>query len=976
MAEAEEEKNSIFPTTQKSTDHQNIEPFMDFEDLDIGSWPLDQISFFNDINGNNNYQLQPLSPLLISNSDHSYSSLWALADENEDVAQPSSAPLELSCTPYLETEKPMEKDDTMRFPSPHVGQLPLDNPDGYFVFKERMMQALRHFKDMTEQNVLAQIWAPVKDGNRYVLTTSGQPFLIGTLGNGLHQFRAASVLYKFAVSEDGALGLPGRVFRQKFPEWTPNVQYYSCKEYPRRVHAQCFNVQGSLALPVFEPSGQSCVGVVELIMTSSKINYAPEVDKVCKALEAVNLRSSEILDHPNTQIYNEGRQNALAEILEILAVVCEAHKLPLAQTWVPCENRSVLAHGDALKKSCASLDGSCMGQVCMSTTDVAVYVVDPHMCGFREACIEHHLQKGQGVAGRAFLSHNSCFCRNITQFCKTEYPLVHYARMFGLTSCFAICLRSTHTGDDDYILEFFLPPSITDLHQQQILLGSLLEMMKQHFQSLKIASGIELEGEVSVEIIQVSTDGIVDSRLESVRINQSLKSPPGPDGLLIVEDMVQLDSSQQQLMVHLNDINNKGIVASNAGGRLDQFSSLENEDMKKMSERRRRKSEKSISLEVLQQYFSGSLKEAAKSLGVCPTTMKRICRQHGISRWPSRKINKVNRSLSKLQRVIDSVQCAEGTFGLGSLTTSQMPVAVGSHPSSLNRSNKQTSPSFKVSEPQEKNGSSTCKMLDEQAAIDDQSRSPPEHGKSPNSSKTRSRSCEESAGTPNSQGSCQGSPPNESTLAEHPYVSAVNEQYVKVEGSPGSPYQLTAAPNISPTNSIPDAFLMTEPQELFGGILIEDSGSSKDLRNLCPSVADAMVNEQVPEFCSTNPPCPSMASNQPIPFVHKMPHVTARNEMKSVIIKATYGEDIIRFRISLNSGMLELKEEVAKRLKLEVGTFEIKYLDDDHEWILIACDADLQECMDISRSAGSNMIRLLVQDVMPNLGSSWESSGD
>lgn len=377
---------------------------------------------------------------------------------------------------------------------------------------------------------------------------------------------------------------------------------------------------------------------------------------------------------------------------------------------------------------------------------------------------------------------------------------------------------------------------------------------------------------------------------------------------------------------------------------------------------------------------------------VCPTTMKRICRQHGISRWPSRKIKKVNHSLSKLQRVIDSVQCAEGTFGLGSLTTSQIPVSVGSHPSSLNRSNKQTSPSFKVSEPQEKNGSSTCKMLDEQAAIGDQllrgrmlgpqkvihdqSRSPPEHGKSSNSSKTRSRSCEESAGTPNSQGSCQGSPPNESTLVGHPYVPAINEQCVNEEGSPESPYQLTAAPNISPTNSIPDAFLMTEPQELFGGILIEDSGSSKDLRNLCPSVADAMVDEQVPEFCSTNPPCPSMASNQRIPsLVHKMPHVTARNEMKSVIIKATYGEDIIRFRISLNSGMLELKEEVAKRLKLEVGTFEIKYLDDDHEWILIACDADLQECMDISSSAGSNMIRLLVQDVMPNLGSSWESSG-
>lgn len=157
-----------------------------------------------------------------------------------------------------------------------------------------MTQALRCFKESTEQHVLAQVWAPVKNGGRYVLTTSEQPFILGPNTNGLHQYRMVSLMYLFSVDgeNDGDLGLPGRVYRQKMPEWTPNVQYYTSKEYSRRDHAVLYDVRGTLVLPVFEPLGQSCVGVLELIMTSQKINYAPEVDKVCKALEVGFVKES------------------------------------------------------------------------------------------------------------------------------------------------------------------------------------------------------------------------------------------------------------------------------------------------------------------------------------------------------------------------------------------------------------------------------------------------------------------------------------------------------------------------------------------------------------------------------------------------------------------------------------------------------------------------------------------------------------
>ncbi|XP_010267558.1 PREDICTED: protein NLP6-like isoform X2 [Nelumbo nucifera] len=999
MSESEEENPSLPPKSTELPPTVERDSIMDLDlYLDLDSpWSFDQNPFAS--NPGSPFLLPLVSPshnpLLFSSSEQLYSPSWALLDADDDksgVNHPnSSLP---GVNPDSLTGNITGNDDKRRHvPTPVL--IPLqENLDGYSVIKERMMQALRYFKELTEQHVLAQVWAPVKNGGQYVLTTSGQPFVLDPNSNGLLQYRTVSLMYKFSVDgeNDGDLGLPGRVFRQKLPEWTPNVQYYSSKEYPRLSHALHYNVQGTLALPVFEPSRQSCVGVVELIMTSQKINYAPEVDKVCKALEAVNLKSSEVLDHQNIQICNEGHQNALAEILEILTVVCETHKLPLAQTWVPCKHRNILAYGGGMKKSCTSFYGSCMGQVCMSTTDAAFYVVDAHMWGFHEACTEHHLQKGQGVAGRAFLSHGSCFSRDIIKFRKTEYPLVHYARMFGLTSCFAVCLRSTHTGSDDYILEFFLPPSITDSREQDTLLDSLLGSMKQHFRSLKVASGKGLEEERSVEIIKISADDNLE--LEGVKISSAMETPVGNNDLPNGVEKLHQDSQEQQSIVEIDGQKDGENVLKTDG--THSTLSVPDKGMKKPLERRRGKTEKSISLEVLQQYFAGSLKDAAKSLGICPTTMKRICRQHGISRWPSRKINKVNRSLSKLKRVIESVQGADGTFSLTSLATSPLPIAVGSSswPVSLKGPNQPHSPSSKplifhrakdgespVNKTAEGDGNGDKedqipgggRLLAHQELVNRQSMPHLGFPKVPNGSRTKSGSGEESTGNPTSHGSCQSSPATEASPLNDPCTTSNQELGINTCSSFVLVSQPNGELNLSAAYSIPSAHITTLPQTPFGGMLIEDARSSKDLRNLCTTAPEACLDERIPESSWTNPLCPNQAPQQVAPpLSHTMPHT---QDVRNVTIKAAYKEDIIRFRLSLTSGVAELKEEVAKRLKLEVGTFEIKYLDDDHEWVLLACDADLHECMDISKLSGGHMIRLSVQDITANFGSSCESSG-
>jgi hypothetical protein len=62
-------------------------------------------------------------------------------------------------------------------------------------------------------------------------------------------------------------------------------------------------------------------------------------------------------------------------------------------------------------------------------------------------------------------------------------------------------------------------------------------------------------------------------------------------------------------------------------------------------------------------------------------------------------------------------------------------------------------------------------------------------------------------------------------------------------------------------------------------------------------------------------------------------------------VKATYGDDTIQFKFEPSARCFQLYEEVEKRFKLQKGTFQLKYLDEE-EWAMLVSDSDLQECRD------------------------------
>ncbi|GKC79441.1 hypothetical protein Tco_1130215 [Tanacetum coccineum] len=169
-------------------------------------------------------------------------------------------------------------------------------------------------------------------------------------------------------------------------------------------------------------------------------------------------------------------QRRLDEIFKTIKEVCEAYKLPLAQTWTISSKSSFVATGRNIVRTCISFNSNCIGKVCMLTTSLPFYVHDLHFWPFREACKVHHLLKSRGVVGRALPSHGSCFCADVTRLDDDEYSLVHNARMNGLGSYFSIYLHNIEHGS--YTLEFFLPVDMKEVADLQNLVQKVKLYLK------------------------------------------------------------------------------------------------------------------------------------------------------------------------------------------------------------------------------------------------------------------------------------------------------------------------------------------------------------------------------------------------------------------------------------------------------------------------------------------------------------------
>lgn len=154
--------------------------------------------------------------------------------------------------------------------------------------RDRLSYALKYIMESQPgDELLVQIWVPTTIGDQKVLTTIGQPYTLDSSSSRLVKYRSVSKDYYFSADEgsEQALGLPGRVFVGRMPEWTPDVRLFREFEYPRVGHARSYDIKGSVALPIFARGNRNCLGVIELVTTARKINYGSEIESICNALQ-------------------------------------------------------------------------------------------------------------------------------------------------------------------------------------------------------------------------------------------------------------------------------------------------------------------------------------------------------------------------------------------------------------------------------------------------------------------------------------------------------------------------------------------------------------------------------------------------------------------------------------------------------------------------------------------------------------------
>ncbi|KAH7851283.1 hypothetical protein Vadar_009427 [Vaccinium darrowii] len=146
------------------------------------------------------------------------------------------------------------------------------------------------------------------------------------------------------------------------------------------------------------------------------------------------------------------------------------------------------------------------------------------------------------------------------------------------------------------------------------------------------------------------------------------------------------------------------------------------------------------------------------------------------------------------------------------------------------------------------------------------------------------------------------------------------------------------------------------------------------------SVMAAYFDNPFPEgHASGSLDCTAPTYSNPAPSQTMPTNATEMRNMDFVELKATYddatfGNTTIKFQLPPKFETSELEEKVSKILKCELDSFRVEYKDKDDEWILMGCDENVRDYLQLLNSLGNQVTKLKITKV-PNTTNLCETCG-
>ncbi|KAK9050777.1 hypothetical protein SSX86_030253 [Deinandra increscens subsp. villosa] len=354
----------------------------------------------------------------------------------------------------------------------------------------KICAAFSGVKSFPFKKMIFQFWRPRAEGGRLVLECYRNPHAVSLFDRLLGgQYRSLCTKYRYSIDDPNSNPNPPWIISAGGPVATAFLNRYPEVVLDLSVHrgsplVDCgldCDLACGVMLPVFDDKS-SCVGVIECSMKNPAF-LLPVFNELRRGLERQGLTIYHFqASWPYRANIPGDFEAAKTEIEKGLEIACESHDLTLGQVWISYTQRE---HIRLVKLS--------------------RYFVD-----FDDNPLKHFYDKfdvisGEGLAWKTLATHQPHLCRNIYKLSDNSGVLALISANTR-SSCFVICLRSTHTGELDYVFEFFWPCC----HNHSVLSETLLLTLRKYLPSFKFASGEQLGDEFTFIDVENPSSNLED----------------------------------------------------------------------------------------------------------------------------------------------------------------------------------------------------------------------------------------------------------------------------------------------------------------------------------------------------------------------------------------------------------------------------------------------------------------------------------